>query len=131
MDSQVAVKAVIQNPAGQYLIMREGQRWQAVGGRLEQGERLAEGLRREVQEETGITDFTVGPVVHVDEWFASPEGQHKHIVAIFFRCHTTATTVTLSDEHEAFAWVAPEQLDSYGDTIEPEIKQAIQLADAH
>lgn len=129
MDSQVAVKAVIQNAAGKFLIMREGERWQAVGGRLEKGERLEEGLRREVQEETGITDLTVGKVIHVDEWFSKPEGELKHIVALFFLCNTLADTVILSSEHQEYAWVTVSDLESYGDSIEKEIKEAIILAD--
>jgi ADP-ribose pyrophosphatase YjhB (NUDIX family) len=43
MDNQVAVKAVIQNKDGKFLIVREGERWQAVGGRLDKGEKLEEG----------------------------------------------------------------------------------------
>lgn len=128
MDSQVAVKAVIRNQDGKFLIVREGQRWQAVGGRLEKGEKLEEGLRRESQEETGLTDLEVGKVIHVDEWFAKPEGELKHIVALFFDCKTTSQDVVLSDEHEAYAWVTADELDGYGDTIENEIKQAIILA---
>lgn len=128
MDSQVAVKAVIQNSDGKFLIVREGARWQAVGGRLEKGEKLEEGLRREAQEETGITDLEVGKVIHVDEWFAKPEGALKHIVAIFFLCKTNSNDVTLSDEHEAYAWVTADELEGYGDSIEREIKQAIILA---
>lgn len=38
------------------------------------GEKLEDGLRRGTQEETGITELTVGKVIHVDEWFAKPEG---------------------------------------------------------
>jgi 8-oxo-dGTP pyrophosphatase MutT (NUDIX family) len=128
MDSQVAVKAVIQNPAGKFLIVREGERWQAVGGRLEKGEKLEDGLRRETQEETGITDLEIGKVIHVDEWFAKPEGELKHIVALFFNCHTTTDKVTLSDEHQEYAWVTADELESYGDKIEKEIKEAIVLA---
>ena len=128
MDNQVAVKAVIQNEAGQFLIMREGERWQAVGGRLEKGEKLEEGLRRETLEETGIKDLEVGKVIHVDEWFAKPEGELKHIVALFFLCKTRTNDVALSNEHQEFAWVAPDQLDDYGDSLEKEIKQAILLA---
>ena len=40
MDSQVAVKAVIQNKDGKFLIVREGERWQAVGGRLDREKNL-------------------------------------------------------------------------------------------
>src|SRR4051812_9990373 len=125
MDNQVAVKAVIRNSDGKYLIMREGQRWQAVGGRLDKGERLEEGLRREVEEETGITDLEIGKVIHVDEWFAKPEGELKHIVAIFFACTTTTEEVALSDEHEEFAWVSADELDDYGDSLEKEIRTTI------
>lgn len=128
MDSQVAVKAVIQNKNGKFLIVRERERWQAVGGRLEKGERLEEGLRREVAEETSITDLEVGRVIHVDEWFSKPEGELKHIVAIFFLCKTDSGEVVLSPEHQAYKWVAVEDLESYGDNLEKEIKEAIILA---
>jgi 8-oxo-dGTP pyrophosphatase MutT (NUDIX family) len=128
MDSQVGVKAVIQNQAGKFLIACEKGRWQGIGGRLEKGERLEDGLRREVKEETGITDLEVGKVIHVDEWFAKPEGELKHIVALFFLCKVKSDKVVLSDEHEAYAWVTVDDLDAYGDTIEKEIKQAIILA---
>ncbi len=128
MDSQVAVKAVIQNKDGKFLIVREGERWQGVGGRLEKGEKLEVGLRRETEEETGIIDLEVGKVIHVDEWFSNPEGELKHIVALFFLCKTGSDKVILSDEHEAYAWIAADELDKYEDCIEKEIKQAIILA---
>ena len=121
MDSQVAVKAVIQN--------MEGNRWQAVGGRLEKGEKLEEGLRREVEEETGIVDLNVGKVIHVDEWFAKPEGKLKHIVALFFRCKTDSAEITLSDEHQGYAWVSVDELKNYRGLIEKEIEEAILIAD--
>jgi len=128
MDSQVTVKAVIRNPEGKFLIMREGSRWQAVGGRLEKGERLEEGLRREVLEETGITDLEIGKVIHVDEWFGKPEGKLKHIVALFFICSVKTETVTLSDEHQEYAWITADELKDYETLIEKEIKEAILIA---
>lgn len=128
MDSQVAVKAVVQNKDGKFLIVREGERWQAVGGRLEKGEKLEDGLRRETQEETGITELGVGKVIHVDEWFAKPEGELKHIVALFFLCKADPEEIVLSDEHQEYAWVSADELEQYGDSIEKEIKQAIILA---
>lgn len=129
MDSQVAVKAVIRNRDKKYLIVREGERWQAVGGRLEKGEKLEDGLRREAQEETGITKLQVGKVIHVDEWFAKPEGELKHIVALFFLCKVTSDKVILSEEHQEYTWVTVDDLENYGDNIEKEIKEAIILAD--
>lgn len=128
MDSQVAVKAVIRNKDDKYLIVREGERWQAVGGRLDKGEKLEDGLRREVLEETGITELEVGKVIHVDEWFAKPEGELKHIVALFFLCTANPVNVILSDEHQGYAWASASELEQYGDMMEKEIKQAIILA---
>jgi 8-oxo-dGTP diphosphatase len=128
MDSQVTVKAVIQNKDGKFLIAREGERWQAVGGRLETGEKLEDGLRRETEEETGITDLEIGKVIHVDEWFSKPEGELKHIVAIFFLCKANPKHIKLSTEHQEYAWVTAENLEEYGDLLEKEIKQAIILA---
>lgn len=124
MHSQVAVKAVIINALGQALIMREGDRWQAPGGRLERGEKLRDGLRREILEETGIHDLKIHDVVHVDEWFSQPEGELAHIVALFFHCQTNLDAVILSNEHNAHAWVTPDDLKAY--SIEPEIKIAIE-----
>ena len=128
MDSQVAVKAVIQNKDGKFLIVREGERWQAVGGRLERGEKLEEGLRRETKEETGITDLEIGKVIHVDEWFAKPEGELKHIVALFFLCKTKSDKIALSNEHQEYKWITTAELDDFQGCIEKEIKQAIILA---
>jgi len=128
MDTQVAVKAVIVNRQGKYLIVREGDRWQAVGGRLDKGEKLEVGLRREVQEETGITQLEVGTVIHVDEWFAKPEGELKHIVALFFLCRVDVANVLLSGEHAEYAWVTAEELEDYGEMLEKEIREAIILA---
>lgn len=130
MDRQVAVKAVIQNQEGKFLIVRQGGRWQAVGGRLEKGEKLEQGLRRETEEETGISDLEVGKVIHVDEWFAKPEGEPKHIVALFFSCKTKtrSSDVRLSEEHQEYAWITPDDLENYADAIEKEIRQAIILA---
>jgi 8-oxo-dGTP pyrophosphatase MutT (NUDIX family) len=123
MDSQVAVKAVIVNLDNEALIMSEKGRWQAPGGRLEAGETLLKGLVREVFEETGLQHLEIGDVVHVDEWFAKPEGIRKHIVAIFFVCHTQSDQIVLSDEHDDFAWITPADFDDY--ELELEMKTAI------
>ncbi len=128
MDNQVTVKAIIQNPAGKFLIVREKERWQAVGGRLEKGEKLEDGLRRETEEETGITDMEVGKVIHVDEWFSKPEGELKHIVALFFLCKVKSDKITLSEEHNKYAWISPNELGDYEGIIEKEIVQAILIA---
>jgi len=54
---QLTVEAVILNPAGQVLLVRQGEtrrRWELPGGHVKKRESLVEGLEREVREETGL-----------------------------------------------------------------------------
>ncbi|HEY1708634.1 MAG TPA: NUDIX domain-containing protein, partial [Rhizomicrobium sp.] len=41
--------------------------WATVGGGLDPGESVAEGALREIAEETGLTDVTLGPTVWKDD----------------------------------------------------------------
>src|SRR5574337_985895 len=91
---RVAAKAVIVNSAGKILIVREAStykegtgagRYHMPGGRLEEGENYAEGLRREVAEETGLEVEPLYPIF-VGEWQPVINGVPNHIVAIFTVC---------------------------------------------
>ncbi len=128
MQNQVAAKAVIINSEQKSLIAHNPKtdKWEAVGGRLEEGENLEDGLRREVLEETGMALHTVGEVIHVDEWFAKPEGREVHIVALFFVCHTGNQEPETSDEHDRFAWVDAISISDFD--VHPQIVTAIQKA---
>jgi len=66
-------------------------RWSLPGGALEVGETLAEGLAREMKEETGL-DVVVGPVVDVfDRITRDAEGRARfHYVLVDFLCSVHA-----------------------------------------
>jgi 8-oxo-dGTP diphosphatase len=64
--------AVIENPAGDLLLVRNRRRdgshdWSTPGGVIDEGETLIEGLTREVNEETGLTVVEwSGPIYRVE-----------------------------------------------------------------
>ncbi|RMD94412.1 MAG: NUDIX hydrolase [Alphaproteobacteria bacterium] len=57
--------------------------WGAPGGGVERGTSLAENLRREVREETGL-EVAVGAPALVNEFHDPESGYHQ--VEVFFRC---------------------------------------------
>src|SRR4051795_4398308 len=74
--------------------------WELPGGKIDRGERVLEGLAREVEEETGL--MLARPRRVSTREMVSPRGNlvREHVYAA-----GAIGTVTLSHEHDAFAWV--------------------------
>ncbi len=118
---KVAAKAVIVNNEGKVLLLREASsyeegtnigRWGVPGGRIGGDEKFYDGLAREVLEETGLT-ITPGEPLYVGEWWPVIKDVPHHIVALYMTCRVANTSVTLSDEHDAFAWVGEDDSGNY------------------
>jgi len=87
---QIVQQAIILNRQGQILILRRPEGvWQFAGGRLEEGERWNDGLRREVREETGITDLDIVSVLMVDNF----EWQSQQFYSAYFLGRTPVIAV--------------------------------------
>lgn len=118
----VGAKSLIARDDGKVLIVRESNEydegteegnWDVVGGRIEAGEALLEGLTREVAEESGLK-VTVGAVFGVTENFPVIHGEKCHIIRVYYACHTVNTDVLLSADHDAFDWIDPSAHHDYG-----------------
>lgn len=129
MIQRIATKAVIFNSEGKVLILREANtyeegtnpgRYHMPGGRLNIGEAFLDGLRREVDEETGL-EIKIGKPIYVGEWRPIIKGVPNQIVGIFFKCRSVTTNVRLSEEHDDFKWISPDEIENY-DIMGPEIK---------
>ncbi len=74
--------------------------WEFVGGKLEFGEDLISGLRREIMEETGL-EVAVEKLL-----FASSFKTHdyRQVVIINYLCRSNTDRVTLSGEHTDYLW---------------------------
>lgn len=111
---RIACKAVV-IAHGKLLILREAVyadgtntgHYILPGGRLEPGEPYRDGLAREVYEETGL-HITAGMPLYVGEWFPVIGGQQNQIVAVFFECRANTSAVRLSDEHDVYKWIRPQ-----------------------
>jgi ADP-ribose pyrophosphatase YjhB (NUDIX family) len=119
---RVAAKAVIVNSEGRVLILREANtyaegtntgKYHVPGGRLNAGEWFKDGLKREIQEETGLTDVETGEAIHVDEWRPVIDGSEQQIVGVFLLCHYKGGDIQLSDEHDEAVWMNPDERDKY------------------
>ena len=127
ITQRLATKALITNGEGKILILREAStyeegtnhgRYHLPGGRLNPGEPFLDGLQREVYEETGLR-IEVGPPIHVGEWWPVIKSVPHQIVAVFFICRALGTKITLSDEHDDFKWITPQDAATY-DIMAPE-----------
>ncbi len=74
--------------------------WEFVGGKLEFGEDLISGLKREIMEETGL-EVTVEKLL-----FATSFKTHdyRQVVIINYLCRSNTDHIILSGEHTDYLW---------------------------
>jgi ADP-ribose pyrophosphatase YjhB (NUDIX family) len=84
---------------------RQGE-WSLPGGRLELGESLLDGVRREALEETGLV-VHVGPVVEVfDRVHRDEHGRVRfHFVIVDYLCRAVGGAMAAGDDALEVAWV--------------------------
>ncbi|OOZ80039.1 hypothetical protein BOW50_02680 [Solemya velum gill symbiont] len=105
--------AVIRDQAGRILLSRRpddkhlGGLWEFPGGKLEPGESLADGLKREIDEELGILVETHRPLIQVRH--AYPDREVLLDVHLVDRWHGEAS----GREGQEIAWVEPDSLARY------------------
>jgi 8-oxo-dGTP diphosphatase len=114
----VGVAAVLFD-AGRVLLVERGKEplkgaWSLPGGALRTGERLADGLRREMLEETGL-EVRILEVVEVFESIRSDaEGKTEyHYVLIDYLCEKTGGELRAGDDVSRAEWVERERLAQY------------------
>jgi ADP-ribose pyrophosphatase YjhB (NUDIX family) len=115
----VGVGAVILRE-GKVLIVRRANpplqgEWSIPGGGLDLGEKLRDGVAREVREETGL-EVEVGPVLDVfDSIFPDAEGRTQyHYVLVDYLCHPRPGTACAASDASEVRWAKPEELESLG-----------------
>jgi bis(5'-nucleosidyl)-tetraphosphatase len=94
-----------------FLLLDYGKHWDYPKGHLEEGESAWQAAVRELREETGIRQVDRVGRFQRDMHYAfySPKKGHVVKTVTYFLGRTRGETVTLSDEHEDFAWLPYEE----------------------
>ncbi|WOX56564.1 MULTISPECIES: NUDIX hydrolase [unclassified Methanoculleus] len=105
----LAVSALIRDDEGRVLLLKRAAaasinpgKWDLPGGALDPGETFDRALWREVREETGMR-VTLRHVAGAGE-LALPT---RRVAYLVMTCDVDRTEISLSPEHEDYAWVAP------------------------
>ncbi|MET7479978.1 NUDIX domain-containing protein [Streptomyces sp. NPDC005648] len=110
-----AVVALVQNPAGQVLMIRRSDngRWALPGGGHDLGESISETVVREVREETGVEVEVVGLTgIYTDPGHVMryDDGEVRQQFSLCFRAHPTGGELRTSAETPLVRWVDPPEL---------------------
>ena len=111
----IGVGAVIVHQGRVLLVRRATEplkgEWSVPGGALELGEKLRDGVRREVREETGL-EVEPGEVLEVfDSLFPDAEGRTQyHYVLIDYLCRLLGGEAVAASDVSEVLWVNAEEL---------------------
>ena len=84
--------------------------WDFPKGHIEKGEKTEDTVRREVQEETGISRLAFVPEFkETIRYFVNYNGMRRLKFVAFFLARTRARKVIISWEHQGYAWLAYEK----------------------
>jgi len=127
-----AVRAIVIDPADRILLVRfsfpDRIVWACPGGGIEAGEADETAIRRELDEEAGLTDFEVGPCAWVREHLiplfgGKWDGQAERFYLVRtgpFEPRPRLTTEELAAEYlDAIRWWTPDELDVATDRFAP------------
>jgi DNA topoisomerase-1 len=110
-DVRLSTKVTLFDAAGNVLLLHDAgmDRWDLPGGHVHDGEAPSVAAEREVIEETGLSVVARNPATRLAQF---PNGS-KPILTFSAHVGGVKPAVTLSAEHDRYAWVKPSQANEY------------------
>jgi ADP-ribose pyrophosphatase YjhB (NUDIX family) len=103
--------------------------WSIPGGALEIGETLAEGVKREVLEETGLVVEPVAMVDVVDRIARDDAGRVQfHYVLVDYLCRVIGGSEACADDAVGLRWAAMDELEEVAEFTRDVILKAWEMA---
>jgi ADP-ribose pyrophosphatase YjhB (NUDIX family) len=96
----VSAAGIVLDPTGTRVLLiqrRDNDLWEPPGGVLELGETIEDGVRREIEEETGAQ-------VQIERLTGVYKNMSRGIVALVFRCRLLSDPLAQTDEASVVAW---------------------------
>src|SRR5580700_7778522 len=121
MESQedcfhLGVKALLCNSHGQLLLLKKKWAdqffWDIPGGRLKKGEAPLDALKREIEEETGLTHFGTPRFLSMlltDVRLSTDNGDVGLIFSVYHCDIVSFDRIILSNEHVDYGWYMPSE----------------------
>jgi len=109
----IAIGAIIEHvPSGKILIQQRADAWQkneweVPYGRIDQFEELTQAIKREVFEETGLSDLSVHELIRIWHIFRGERSAENEVYGFTFHCKTHTQEIQLSTEHFQAQWLLP------------------------
>lgn len=121
MKQYLATKAFI-NYKGKILIIREAPsykggtnigKYDAVGGKINPGEKFNKALLRESKEEVGLEKIRIGKPFFIGEWRPIINGEQIQIIGIYVECFSDHDKVKLLKDYDRHVWINPRDYRKY------------------
>ena len=132
----VAVGAVIEDEGGRILLVKHvperGGFWQGKwicpGGKLEFGETIEEGIRREVKEETRLDIDLIAPLHPFERIVKSDDEVSLHVIYIDYLARTIGGELKPQSDIGEAIWVDKERIPEIWEELHDDTKRLLQIA---
>jgi 8-oxo-dGTP diphosphatase len=132
----IAVGAVIEDDKGRILLVKHKReragywqgKWICPGGKLEFGEDIEEGIKREVREETNLEIELVMPLLPFDRIIRLNEGPSLHVIYIDYIARLIGGKLEAGSDVGETLWVEKESIPKMWQELHEDTQRLLKLA---